>query len=195
MSEINPTPEATSPEATSSDPSAAQGKRCARGARRGRWGRRLGVLALLTLGIFALPRAFGWGGGGHCDGHGRGAWTAEQARERMGFMTDRALDEVNATEEQYASIEAILDDAAPRLVEHHAEGRALKARFREQLMQDPADRAALEAIRKEAIALADRASQDALDDLSEAAAVLTPEQRADLAEKVTRRWGGGEPPK
>lgn len=189
MSEQNPTPEATP---SSEKPSSSD--RCERGhgRRRGRWGRKLGFLTILVLGVFALPRAFGWGGGHHC--RGDAAWTSEGVREHMSVMSDRALDAVDANDQQYAQIEAILDEAAPRVAGNHEEARALKQRFRETLVKDPTDRAALESVRAEAIALADRASREALDDLSEAAAVLTPEQRAQLADKLSRHWGPEDKP-
>lgn len=183
----NPTPE------SSTDSQGADSKRCRRGSRRGRWGRRLGVFTVLALGLFALPRAFGWGGGHHCDRGG--AMSSEEVREHMGFVSDHALDEVDATDAQYASIEAILDEAAPKIVDTHQEARALKQRLRETLIADPTNRAALEEIRQEGLALADRASSDAMDKLSEAAAVLTPEQRATLADRASKRWGDEGPPR
>lgn len=182
MSDTTPTPDAT----PSSD-----SRRCGRGdaRHRRRWGRRFAFLGLIALGVFALPRAFGWGGG-HCGHHG--AMSAEDLRGRMSWMSDRALDHVDATDQQYAEVEAILDQAAPKLAGLHEEGRDLRQRFRQAVIEHPEDREALHALRKEGIALADRASAAALDDLSRVAAVLTPEQRQELAKRWAGRWGHGE---
>jgi len=188
MSDQNPTPEtpSASPETPSADP------RCARGgrhSRRRRWGRRVGFLAVLALGIFAIPRAFGWSGH-RCHG---GDWSATEVREHMGFVADHALDHVDASDDQYAAVDQILDEAAPKMTAFHDEARDLKKRFHAALVADPTNRAALEDLRKEALDLADRATEGALDDLTRTAAVLTPDQRAKLAERMEDRWSDDEP--
>lgn len=186
MSEQTPTPETPSAEQTSSG-----GPRCARGrgSRRRRWGRRIGVLAVVALGIFAIPRAFGWGGH-HCHG---GDWSSSEVREHMGFVADHALDHVDATDEQYAAVDQILDEAAPKMAGFHDEARDLRKRFHAALIADPTDKASLEDLRKEALELADRATGSALDDLTRAAAVLTPDQRTKLASRLEDRWDDDEP--
>lgn len=187
MSETQTTPEST-PQSQSDKGHRCDGRCARRGGRGRRWGRRLGVLAVLAIGLFALPRAFGWGGG-HCDRDA--AWTAEEVREKMSFVSDRALDHVDATDEQYAAIEEILDRAAPELVGLREEGRDLRERLRVAIVEHPEDRAALEALRQEGLALADRASKAALEHAASAAATLTPEQRAELAERMAEHHRQG----
>jgi Spy/CpxP family protein refolding chaperone len=51
------------------------------------------------------------------------------------------------------------------------------------------DRAAIEALRAEQVALADATSKRLAQALADTADVLTPEQRVKLAERVSRRMG------
>lgn len=176
MSETNPTPDATTSTSTSTD---GQGRCAGRGGhRRGRFGRKIAVLAILFAGLAGLGAAFA--GGGHC-AHRGGPVTAEGVREHMAWATDRALDRVDATDEQYKAVDGIIDESAPQLAAFAQQGHELKGRFHSALSSDPTDRAALEALRAEGLALADKASAAALDDLVKLASVLTPEQRQELA--------------
>lgn len=174
----------TASSSPSSDPSSDRARCSRRGGRR-RWGRRIGVIAVLLLGLAGLKAAVA-GGGGHCGRHG-GPVTAASVTEHMSWATDRALDHVDATDEQYKAVDAIIEQRAPELAGFAEEGRALKGRARQALVRDPTDRAALESLRAEALSLADRASAPALDDLVQLAAVLTPEQRQKLAETWEKR--------
>lgn len=173
MSETTGTP---TPESTSSSPE--NSKRCS-GRRRGRFGRKVALLAVFLVGLAGLKVAFA--GGGHCGAHD-GPPTAEGVREHMAWATDHALDRVDAPEDQYKAVDAILDESAPKLAGFAGEGHALRGQLKETLVADPTDRAALETVRTSALALADRASAAALDDLVKLASVLTPEQRQELAQ-------------
>ncbi|MCB9760618.1 MAG: Spy/CpxP family protein refolding chaperone [Alphaproteobacteria bacterium] len=159
--------------------------------RRHRGRRRFGILGLLcafALGAFALPRAFAAYTGGHgC--HRGGDFTAEEVRDHMGHGADWILDEVDATDAQRDQIDAVLDEAAPEMVELHAEGRGLKDELRGLLAAPTLDREAIEQVRLDGVDLADRASTRALGWMVRVAEVLTPEQRADLAE-LHEEWSG-----
>lgn len=170
----------TDTHSTSSSSPSSEGARCSRRGGRRRWGRKIGVLAILLLGLAGIKAAVA-GGGGHCGHHG-GPVTAEAVSEHMSWATDRALDRVDATDEQYKAVDAIIEQSAPTLAGFAGEGRALKVRMKDTLVADPTDRAALESLRAEALSLADRASAAALDDVVKLASVLTPEQRQKLAE-------------
>jgi Spy/CpxP family protein refolding chaperone len=150
---------------------------------RGRFVRRaIFLLTLGTVGVFAVRGAVA-GAGGPWGCHGGGAESAAEVREHMGVMSDRALAALGATDAQRATIDGILDEAAPQAWGFKEEVRALRERFRAALLAEPVDQVALETVRKEALALADRASAQALDDVIEASQTLTPEQRTRLA-----RW-------
>ncbi|MCO5145168.1 MAG: Spy/CpxP family protein refolding chaperone [Aquamicrobium sp.] len=101
----------------------------------------------------------------------------------------RALDAVNATAEQEDRIWAIIDDT-------RAELRPVMREFRDtretvmQLMAAPTiDRAAAETLRAERIAAIDEASKKMTAAMLDAAEVLTPEQRAELAKHLGERKG------
>lgn len=181
MSDTTSTPsDATTPSSEGSDKGRAGRCGGCRGGRgRSRFGRKIALLALVFAGVAGLKVAFA--GGPHCGHHG-GPPTAESVREHLNFVTDRALDHVDATDEQYSSVDAILDQAAPEIAGYASQGQELHGRFASALAADPTNRQALEALRVEGLALADKASTAALDDLVKLASVLSPEQRQKLAQ-------------
>jgi Spy/CpxP family protein refolding chaperone len=67
--------------------------------------------------------------------------------------------------------------------------REARRQMRDILTAQTVDRSKLEALRADAIKLADQASQRVTTALADAAEVLTPEQRADLARRLDR-FGG-----
>ena len=142
----------------------------------------VGALGLAVVVGLSIPVAFaarGPGGFGHgCD---EGPATAEEAREHAGWFTEKALDRVDATDDQRASIEATLDGAVPTLFALKGEGRDLKDDMHDALLADQVDAAQVEALRAEAVQLADRASRQVADTVLKIASVLTAEQRAELA--------------
>jgi len=134
----------------------------------------LGSLATLLVG-------FGW------HGH-RGRFgpphpmTPEHAREIVSW----ALRGVDASDAQVEAIADILDELAGDLERarerHHEQLEALA----EALAAPEVDRAALEKIRAEGIALADATSGRLVAALADASARLTPAQRAELLERHER---------
>jgi Spy/CpxP family protein refolding chaperone len=142
-----------------------------------RWLVVLGIVLVLG-GVAGLAVARNVVGGtfmGHC-GHGG------MARDFVAFRIERALDKVNATAEQKAKIRAILENAhaqhAARMAEHHK----LHDQVVAALTADTIDRASLEGARKEAMVFVEQGSKQLVDVVVEAASVLTPEQRRQLAE-------------
>jgi periplasmic protein CpxP/Spy len=108
---------------------------------------------------------------------------------RIERMVDRLGWAVDASSEQKQKIAAIVqraaDDLRP-LREKHLEGRRA---MREVLAAATIDRGKLEALRTEQMKLADEASRRIAAAVTEAAEILTPEQRADLARRL-ERFGG-----
>ena len=151
----------------------------------------LGASALATLGLGAAGMATatpGWlaharHGFGHFGPHGRHAFDAEDLR----YLVARQLHEVDASEEQIARVAAIASQA-------HGELHAL-ADFHRDRHDDvtralvTADRAALEQLRREALATAEQASQRLVTALADAAEALSPEQRERLAALHAERHG------
>jgi Spy/CpxP family protein refolding chaperone len=121
-----------------------------------------------------------------CWGHAahRHAGTAEELRERMGQRAQHMLDRLDASDEQRARIDAILDRVAPQLHALHERGRSLKDDASGAM--DGGDRDAMELARKRSVALFDEGSALALSGLQEAYDVLDPEQRTQVREHFDR---------
>lgn len=159
-----------------------------------------GVLgAVLHAGAQAWPGdghgPFGWSGGpggmrgGPMHG-GPGFGGGFFGPSRIEFAVDRALQSVDASSDQRHKITGIVERAADDLLvlrDKHLEGRK---QIGEALAAPAIDRARIEALRVEQMRLAETASKRVADAAADAAEVLTPEQRADLARRIElrRRW-------
>jgi Spy/CpxP family protein refolding chaperone len=109
------------------------------------------------------------------------------AKERADFMSDWLLDRLDASNDQRAQIKSLLATALDDLQQLREQHQAYRAAFVSALAQPAVDRAELERIRQAEVELADRASQTIVTTLAAMAEVLSPEQRAKLAE-LTARW-------
>ncbi len=128
--------------------------------------------------------------GGRCR-HGDHRMNPEAVRARAEFATDQALFEVRATDDQRTRVRQIvfaaLDDMG-RLRESHAANREAVMAV---LEATTVDRARLESLRQAEMALADQASQRVTRALADAADVLSPEQRREIAGLLRRFPGAG----
>jgi periplasmic protein CpxP/Spy len=166
-----------------------------RGLRR-RWkiaGVAAAVVGVLTIGACthagtAGPR--GWGGWGH-GGHGMtsGPVDPERAAQFAEKMADRLVSRVDGTPEQKQRLTVIAQAATKDLLPLRDEMRNARTRSIELLKAPNVDRAAIETLRADQMRIADRASQRLAQAAADAAEVLTPEQRAQLAERMTARRG------
>ena len=124
-----------------------------------------------------------------------GGWHRDRDPERMRkhaeFAVEFALREVDATPEQVARVKAIVADALAELDRVHDQHAANRDDLIAQLSQPEISRDAVQAIRAQELALADTASTELVDALVDAAAVLTPEQRAELIEWAREFHGHG----
>ena len=129
--------------------------------------------------LLALPLAVA------CRGprHGMANLTEAELSERMIDVAEIGLDHVDADEQQVERVNGVLRGLAPNLVKLRAEHRALGAELRAELAKDQVDAARVEALRKRALDLFDRATQQGQTALLATAAVLTPEQRNELTYK------------
>ena len=138
--------------------------------------------ALTTIAVDAGAHG-GWGHRHHWRGH---ATDATQVTERLQHASAWVLGRVDATEAQRERIDAILagavDDIFPMRAEHYAHRRDLIAEF----SRPQVDRAELERIRVEELALAEKATVRLLDATVAIADVLDPEQRQQLVEKLAK---------
>lgn len=103
----------------------------------------------------------------------------------------RALDAVDATAEQEDRIWAIIDGARAELRPMMRDFRDTRTTVMELLAAPTIDRDAAETLRAERIAAIDEASKKMIAAALDAAEVLTPEQRAKLAEQMKERKGPG----
>ncbi len=156
--------------------------------RRRRW-----VAAALTA---AVVGAFGaqipaYAHEGHCDSHHHhhawhqhhGKMNSQKAEQRMEKRIDHMLDRVKATDEQKQKINTITKSAFTDLQPLHQQRRDLRHKAMALLTQPTIDQAAFEQLQTQQQQLADKISKRRNQALIDAAEVLTPDQRAKLAER------------
>jgi Spy/CpxP family protein refolding chaperone len=97
--------------------------------------------------------------------------------------------EVDATEAQKAALAPIVKAAARDLLPIRTRFHDARRQAIELLSRDTIDRGAIETLRAEQLALAEQASRRLVQALTDAADVLTPEQRRELAGRIGR-WRG-----
>jgi Spy/CpxP family protein refolding chaperone len=164
-----------------------------------------GVLAVVAAVASVAPVAWAFRGfsghsfGGHGFGGHRGHFgmllthDPAAAKQHAGMAIEFALRGVNANDEQKQQArriaERLIDELGPLAEQHHEHHQALVR----ELGKAQIDRAAIEQLRKQELALADQASKAALGAVTELADVLTPEQRNELID-FARRFHGSEAP-
>lgn len=132
--------------------------------------------------------------------HGGPGWQHGPMPGGFGFLPgpvewrmDRVLSSIDASKEQRDKIKPILERVADDLFtlrDKHLEGRK---QIRDTLAAGTIDRAKLDQLRGEQMKLAESASKIVTTALADAADVLTPAQRAELAKRIEarRRWFQG----
>ncbi len=113
------------------------------------------------------------------------------AKQHVAAMSDLVLRGVNATDDQKQKTRQITDrlieQLGPVVERHHQLHAALVA----ELAKPQIDRAAIEKLRQDGLALADEASKIALDGVEDIGDVLTPDQRKELIDLGRRLHGHG----
>jgi Spy/CpxP family protein refolding chaperone len=148
---------------------------------RRRFFRRAGMFAALG----GIAGAIGTGAYAH-GGWRHGGPLTEAKLERM---LRHLYVEIDATDAQKQQLEPILKQAARDVLPLREELHAGRREAIALLSQGRVDPAALEALRAKHIRLADEASRRLTRAIAEAADVLTPEQRKELAARFARRHG------
>lgn len=147
--------------------------------------------AIIGAALFAVGTASGFA---VATAHGMPWWMLGGGKhhrldpERVAAHADRRVDKVlsrvNATQDQRDKVKGITKSAITDLSTMGVMPWEARGKFVELLRADTIDPAAFEALRAEQISKADAASKRLVQAVTEAATVLTPEQRREL----TDRW-------
>ncbi len=151
-----------------------------RGMKRMLSGMVIAVAATFALSAWAQPGGHGPGmhGMGNMDGPGM---------MMGGRGIDHMLDGLNASDAQRTQIRQIFKAAADDLRGQREQRRALHERGLQIFGAPTVDAAAAEQLRQQMQALHEQASKRMLQAMLDASKVLTPEQRAKLAERMKQR--------
>jgi periplasmic protein CpxP/Spy len=163
------------------------------GQRPGAWGGRgavaVGLLALAAT-AWQVAQAQPDGGPGHPREHA-GLGMHGGGPGGPGGMDGRGLarwlDDVQASAEQRSRIQDILKAARQDIRRQREAGAGQRDRAMQIFTQATLDPAAAEALRQQMLAEHDRSSQRMMQALLDAAAVLTPEQRSQLGQRLQQR--------
>ena len=147
----------------------------------------------ITLATLAGGLAAGIGFRTFAQGRGHpGPFSAADLDKRLERMLKHLYVEIDATEEQKRKLEPIAKQAAKDLLPLRDSLRAGRGQAIELLTQERIDPKAIEGLRAKQLQIADQASRRLTQAVAEAAEVLTPAQRKELAAHVARRrWGHG----
>jgi periplasmic protein CpxP/Spy len=109
--------------------------------------------------------------------------------EHMGRMNPmgRLLDRVGASAEQKAQIKTLMDAARKDVMPLHAQMKSLREQSAALFTQPAVDANAAEALRQQMHALQGQAGKRMLQAMVESSRVLTPEQRAKMADMIGKR--------
>jgi len=162
------------------------------------YSRRWTIAGIAAASIALAGAALSWHGHARAfgPGHGpmHGGWEQmdpETMGKRIEAMTAYRLADIDATAEQKSRITAIMKGAANDLASLRGQGRELRRKSMQLLAAATIDRAQLEALRVQQMQLHETVSRRMLQALTHSAEVLTPEQRAKLAERRLRRFERG----
>ena len=104
--------------------------------------------------------------------------------EQVARHVDHMLDGLNASDAQRSQIKQIAQAAATDLKSQHEAGKALRERGLQIFAAPTVDANAAESVRQQLEAQHDQASRRVLQAMLDVSRVLTPEQRAKLAERA-----------
>ena len=137
----------------------------------------------------------GWGKRGH---HRRFSEMSDaEIEKRVSRMVKHVAIEIDATDEQTQKITALVSAVAKDMKPLRGEFRSAGEEMQKLLTAGTIDRVAMERIRAERIATADKVSKELMNTVADVAEVLTAEQRQILEERIQqfksmrRRWHRG----
>jgi Spy/CpxP family protein refolding chaperone len=146
---------------------------------------KLNLIQVLKTGAIASALAFS---GLAAQAQGHPGHDGFRGHEGAGMMIgEHMLDAADATDAQRAQIKTIMEAARADLKNQREAGRKLHEQALALFAAPNIDAAAIEALRVQGQQLKEQASKRMSQAMIEAARVLTPEQRAKLAEKMKKR--------
>lgn len=165
----------------------------------GRWALGAVIALSATLGVAAWAHESAHGahrgthaGMGGPGGFGPGLFAG--STERIERAVDHLLDGINATDAQRTQIKQIAAATATDLKAQREAGRSLHERSVQLFTAPVVDANAAEQLRQQMLAQHDQASRRTLQAMLDVSRVLSPEQRATLAQRMAdRRSHGGRP--
>jgi periplasmic protein CpxP/Spy len=148
------------------------------------------LIAGVVLAVSATVALSAWAQ--HPGGHGHGGMMGGPglfmgSPEHVNRAVDHMLDRLSATDAQRAQIKAIAQQAAADLKAQREAGRGLHERAAQVLTAPTIDANAAEAVRQQMIQQHDATSRRVLQAMLDVSRVLTPEQRAKIAEHMKER--------
>lgn len=148
--------------------------------------RRLTVAAIAAslVAIVGGAIAYAHSGGDH-HGHMAGRGSAGHLEHMQAMLT-----KIGASDTQKAQIEGLLKPAFDEMKAAHQSHSAAFQQFHEQITAPSIDRAKLESLRAGQLKSLDDASKRLVTAIADAAEVLSPDQRAALAEQIRKHHGG-----
>jgi len=149
-----------------------------------------GVAAGIGFKAFAQGGGCGW----HRCGYAAGPLDPASVDQHLDRALKHLYVEIDATDEQKQRLEPIVKQAVKDLLPVREKARAARKQAVELLAAERIDRGAIEALRAEHLQLAEQASKRFTQALADAAEVLTPAQRKQIAERMEsfgRRWHHG----
>ncbi len=145
-----------------------------------------GVQALANSKSFEHMKLYAGYIGGLHGGHHKGFADISDAEieTHIERMVKHVAIEIDATQEQQEKITALVTAVAKDLKPVHDRMRATGKELHDLLLADTIDRTALEQLRAERLADAERISKNLVSALADVAEVLSPEQRKVLDERI-----------
>jgi Spy/CpxP family protein refolding chaperone len=148
--------------------------------------RRLAVAAIAAslLALVGGTLAYAHSGGEH-----HGLMSGRGAEDHLEHM-QAMLTKIGASDAQKSQIEGLLKPAFEEMKAAHEAHSAAFEQFHEAITAPSIDRAKIEALRAEQLKSLDEASKRMVTAITDAAEVLSPDQRAALAAEVRKHHGG-----
>jgi len=144
-----------------------------------------GMIAGMLLAVIGTAAMSVWAQGRPLQAGGPGLFMGDPAHMERGI--DHLLKGVDATDAQRAKIKQIVQAATGDLKAQREAGRALHEQGLQLFMAPVVDAAAVEALRQQSQALHDLVSKRVTQAMLDISAVLTPEQRVKLGERIQQR--------